>query len=78
MKLIIEEVHKSFSDNLVIKGASYEFKQGEIYALLGRNGSGKTTLFDLISNKKSIDNGSIEIEEGGREESSNKKTYSIW
>ena len=66
MKLIIDNVHKAFADNLVINGASYELNRGQIYALLGRNGSGKTTLFDLISNKKTLDNGSILIEENGR------------
>lgn len=65
MKLILENIKKSFGNNDVIKGATYTFEQGDIYALLGRNGSGKTTLFDLISKKKELDEGSIYLEEQG-------------
>lgn len=65
MKLVIENVNKSFAENVVIDGASFEFQQGKIYGLLGRNGAGKTTLFDLISEKKDKDGGEIYIEEEG-------------
>lgn len=65
MKLILNNIHKSFDTNEVLKGASGIFENGKIYALLGRNGSGKTTLFDLIANKKSLDKGEILLEENG-------------
>lgn len=65
VKLIIDNIHKSFGDNHVLKGATQNFEQGRIYALLGRNGSGKTTLFDLISNKKKEDSGEILLEIDG-------------
>ncbi|MDO5036781.1 MAG: ABC transporter ATP-binding protein [Tissierellia bacterium] len=64
MQLILENIHKSFGDNQVLRGASGSFDQGKIYALLGRNGSGKTTLFDLISEKKKKDQGKIYLKEG--------------
>lgn len=63
MKLILDNIHKAFDTNKVLKGASGTFEAGKIYALLGRNGSGKTTLFDLIANKKSLDQGEILLEE---------------
>lgn len=62
MKLIVENIYKSFGVNDVLKGATHTFTDGRIYALLGRNGSGKTTLFDVISNKKDEDEGSVLIE----------------
>lgn len=65
MKLILNNLYKSFGDNEVLKGASETFESGKIYALLGRNGSGKTTLFDLISNKKELDEGKILLEIDG-------------
>lgn len=65
MELHIHNVHKSFSDNKVLSGASEVFEKGHIYALLGRNGSGKTTLFDLISGKKEVDEGEIFILDDG-------------
>lgn len=66
MKLIINNLHKSFGENKVLKGADQDFNQGKIYALLGRNGSGKTTLFDLIANKKKKDQGEILLEIDGQ------------
>lgn len=65
MKLLINDIYKSFGDNEVLKGSSHVFNEGKIYALLGRNGSGKTTLFDLISNKKKEDSGEIVLEDNG-------------
>ncbi|MDO5026730.1 MAG: ABC transporter ATP-binding protein [Tissierellia bacterium] len=67
MKLKIDELEKSFASNKVLKKASFVFEQGRIYALLGRNGSGKTTLFDLISEKKEKDFGSVYLIEDGSE-----------
>lgn len=65
MKLIIENVSKSFGDKEVLKGVNYTFEQGFIYALLGRNGSGKTTLFSLISEQIKKDSGKVYLEENG-------------
>lgn len=65
MKLIIDNIEKSFGENNVLKGAEHIFQNGKIYALLGRNGSGKTTLFDIISKKKKADKGSVFIEIDG-------------
>lgn len=65
MKLVIENLSKSFDDKEVIKEASYEFEKGTVYALLGRNGAGKTTLFRLITETIKKDSGEIYIEENG-------------
>ncbi len=65
MKFIIENIHKSFNDNKVLRGASFEFENGKIYGLLGRNGSGKTTLFNCIYDELSPDSGKFSIEENG-------------
>lgn len=65
MKLVIENLSKSFDDKEVIKEASYEFEKGLVYALLGRNGAGKTTLFRLITEAIKKDSGEIYIEENG-------------
>ena len=65
MKLVIENLSKSFDDKEVIKEASYEFEKGTVYALLGRNGAGKTTLFRLITEAIKKDIGEIYIEENG-------------
>lgn len=65
MKLVIENLSKSFDQKEVIKDASYDFEKGTVYALLGRNGAGKTTLFRLITEAIKKDAGEIYIEENG-------------
>lgn len=63
MKLIINNLSKSFGKKDVMKNASYTFDQGEVYALLGRNGAGKTTLFKLITDSLSKDEGEVLLED---------------
>lgn len=63
MKLIVSDLVKSFGSKNVLKGASFEFEQGVITALLGRNGAGKTTLFSLIADELKKDGGSVLVEE---------------
>lgn len=65
MKLIIENLSKSFGSNKVIRNIDFTFEQGKVYALLGRNGSGKTTLFNLISDELKKDSGEVYIEKDG-------------
>ena len=66
MQLLIENLHKSFDDNHVLRGATAHFQSGRIYALLGRNGAGKTTLFDLIADKKKPEQGAVWLETDGK------------
>lgn len=65
MKLIIENLSKSFGKKEVLNNASFTFEKGIIYALLGRNGSGKTTLFRLITDGLDKDGGEVFLEENG-------------
>ncbi|MFK7783302.1 ABC transporter ATP-binding protein [Psychroserpens sp.] len=44
----IENLHKKFSKNEVLKGVDLTIKDGGIFAVLGPNGSGKTTLIKSI------------------------------
>ncbi len=46
----------------VLKGVSFEVRQGEWAALLGASGSGKTTLLDIIGTISAPDSGNIEID----------------
>ncbi len=59
MELILRDVKKSFGTKEVLKGASYTFRQGGIYGLLGRNGAGKTTLFNCLSAEFPADGGTV-------------------
>lgn len=66
MELILKELEKSFGEKYVLKKASFRFKKGKIYGLLGRNGAGKTTLFNCISGELEQDNGMIMISKNGQ------------
>lgn len=44
----IENIHKKFGENLVLKGVDLNIEGGGIFAILGPNGSGKTTLIKSI------------------------------
>ena len=44
----INNLHKAFGKNKVLKGIDVDFNQAGITAVLGPNGSGKTTLIKCI------------------------------
>lgn len=44
----IENLHKKFGKNEVLKGVDLSIKNGGIFAVLGPNGSGKTTLIKSV------------------------------
>lgn len=66
MRLVIENIEKSYGEKEVLKKASYTFEKGKIYGLLGRNGAGKTTLFNCISGELKYEGGNVSIIEDGQ------------
>ncbi len=59
----VNNVHKSYTAGKeIIKGVSFEVKDGMIFGLLGPNGAGKTTLMQMISTLLSPTEGSITID----------------
>ncbi len=48
MKIIAENLHKSYRKTPVVKGVSFEVSTGEVVGLLGPNGAGKTTTFYMV------------------------------
>ncbi len=64
MKLLINELSKSFDKKEVLKSVDCEFEKGKIYGLLGRNGAGKTTLFNCISEEITYESGEIVVDDG--------------
>lgn len=59
--LKVENVHKAFGDNEVLKGVSFEVEKGDVIAVLGSSGSGKTTLLRCLEFFEKADKGTIEL-----------------
>jgi len=57
----INNLHKKFGKNQVLKGIDLEISEGGIFAVLGPNGSGKTTLIKCILGMVLPDSGQLSI-----------------
>ncbi|ACZ32132.1 ABC transporter related protein [Xylanimonas cellulosilytica DSM 15894] len=53
----VTDLRKSFGDNAVLRGVTFEVQRGEILALLGSNGAGKTTTITILSTLLTPDGG---------------------
>jgi polar amino acid transport system ATP-binding protein len=60
--LEIDNVHKSFGRNEVLKGVSLQVERHEVVCLIGASGSGKSTLLRCVNALEEIDSGDIRIE----------------
>jgi polar amino acid transport system ATP-binding protein len=53
--LRLENVHKSYADNAVLRGVSIDIDEHEVVALIGSSGCGKSTLLRCIDLLEPID-----------------------
>ena len=61
--LKVVNLRKSFNNEEVLKGISFEIDKGEIGVVLGKSGAGKTTLMRCITGLESFDSGEIVVDE---------------
>src|SRR6476659_1762095 len=57
----VKDLRKSFKDTVVLKGADFEVRRGEIFALLGSNGAGKTTTINILATLLGADGGEASV-----------------
>jgi len=57
----INNLHKSFGDNEILKGVDIEINKGEVVVIIGPSGSGKTTLLRCINFLEKANSGEIVI-----------------
>lgn len=63
MKLIVDNLSKSYGQRLVLSNINFEFESGKIYGLIGRNGAGKTTFFNSLNSDIDINSGKFYLED---------------
>ncbi len=59
----IENLHKSFGKNEVLKGINLEIKRGEVVVIIGPSGSGKSTLLRSMNLLEEATKGKVIFEE---------------
>ncbi len=57
----VEDIHKSFDKNPILKGVSFQIEEGDLVSLIGPSGCGKSTLLRCLNGLEVIDQGRVEI-----------------
>lgn len=57
--LTVKKLTKSYGKRDVVKGISFEVREGEVFGILGPNGAGKTTTLEMIEALRPIDDGEV-------------------
>lgn len=61
MKLVVENLSKSYGKKEVLRDINFTFEEGKIYGLIGRNGAGKTTFFNALNEDIDTNSGTISL-----------------
>jgi phospholipid/cholesterol/gamma-HCH transport system ATP-binding protein len=59
--IVIQDLHKTFGNQKVLNGISFQVAQGETMAVIGRSGGGKSVLLKLLIRLQTPDSGSIRV-----------------
>lgn len=63
MKIILENIHKSYGKRNIVNRVSLSVAQGEVVGLLGPNGAGKTTTFYIATGLEKPNQGKIWLDD---------------
>ena len=63
MRIVLENIHKSYGARSVVNRVSLSVAQGEVVGLLGPNGAGKTTTFYIATGLEKPDSGKVWLDD---------------
>lgn len=75
--IVIENLHKQFENNKVLKGVDLSIKDGETHAIIGPSGCGKSVLLKHIVGLIYPDKGSVYVESKNLNDLSRKELYKV-
>ena len=61
--LKIQNLHKSFGKNEILKGVNLQVNKGDVVVIIGPSGSGKTTFLRCLDFMESADQGTMEFDD---------------
>ncbi|MFU2164237.1 amino acid ABC transporter ATP-binding protein [Streptococcus pluranimalium] len=62
LKIDIQDLHKSYGDNQVLKGITAQFYEGDVVCIIGPSGSGKSTFLRTLNLLESITSGKVVVD----------------
>ncbi|MBJ8325349.1 amino acid ABC transporter ATP-binding protein [Streptococcus pacificus] len=62
LKIDVQDLHKSFGKNEVLKGITTQFHEGDVVCIIGPSGSGKSTFLRTLNRLESITSGKVIVD----------------
>ena len=67
VSISMKNIEKSFGANKVLKGVTFDTRDGEIFGMLGPSGSGKTTIINILTKQLHADKGEYHVSAGSND-----------
>ena len=62
LKIDVQDLHKSYGNNEVLKGISTKFHEGDVVCIIGPSGSGKSTFLRTLNLLETITSGKVIVD----------------
>lgn len=62
LKIDVQDLHKSYGDNEVLKGITTQFHEGDVVCIIGPSGSGKSTFLHTLNLLENITSGKVIVD----------------
>lgn len=61
LKIDVQDLHKSYGDNEVLKGIDAKFYEGDVVCIIGPSGSGKSTFLRTLNLLETVTSGKVVV-----------------